>query len=341
MFTTKDLGFEKDLTMAIPLLNEKVRDGITKFKTELSANPRIQTVSAASFHPGSNGFYQNLKTGSQGNSDLSMIDWMSVDQSFIEAFNLEILRGSNFSNSSASSDQFGYIINESAMAALGWDNPVGMPIEVIYEGPIIGVVSDFHFKTLHEEIQPLAMCVFPGEFKYLYVKLKPEAILGSINYVKNTWDKFFANHPFQYSFLDDDLKNQYVEETKTRLIFNILSIVVIIISCLGIFGISTISTTKRKTEISIRKINGATNFNIVLMIAKEYSFWVCLAAILAFPVAYFSIEYWLKDFAYRITNIWHFIVIAGLLTLVLVLLVITWQTMKAANSNPKEALRYE
>ena len=216
-----------------------------------------------------------------------------------------------------------------------------MPFDVVAGGNVIGVVNDFNFLSLHEEIQALAICIFPSEFRYLYIKLKPDNIEGTISFIKDKWENFVPGQAFKYSFLDQNLKYQYQSEIRTRTIFNIISFAILLLACLGIFGISTLTTSNRTQEICIRKVNGAKSISIVLMIMKEFTIWVFLAFIAAFPIAYYFMDHWLKNFTYRISAVWEYIVVAGILTLLLVLVTISWQTIKAAKKNPQEILRYE
>lgn len=337
----KDLGFDKDIIVVVPFLKQETQSRLQAFKSELINHAGITSVSATSYSPGEKGFYQNIHLNSEHNSDIYMIHWIAADQSFLETIGLEIIEGENFRTSSPGKEVNGYILNQAAVDEIGWEHPIGMPIDIVHSSPIIGVVNDFHFQSLHEEIEPLALCEFPDEYKYVYIKLEPHNLQASISLIRGKWGELIQNQAFEYSFLDQNLKSLYDSEIRIRSIFNIMSFAILIIACLGIFGISILSASHRSQEICIRKVNGAESSNIVLMIMKEYTVWIGIAFVIACPIVFYFMDKWLSHFAYRIQISWFLIALAGFFTLLLVLLTISWHSIKAANKNPREVLRYE
>ena len=335
----KDLGFGKDTVMVLPFIKEEARSKLQLVRSELMDHPGILGVAATSYSPDEKGLFQNIKCSWE--TDLDMINWISADSGMIETLGLEIAEGENFRGNVSGNEFSGYILNKTAVEAMGIEDPIGRSIDIIAEGPVVGIVKDFHFKSLHDEIQPLAICTYPDEYKYLYIKLDPSRIQESVTFIGGKWNELVQGEDFKFSFLDQILKDLYDDEYRTQRIFNIMSLVILVIACLGIFGISILSTSHRTREISIRKVNGAEVRDIVFLIMKEYIVWIVISLAIAAPIVYYYLSYWLRRFAYRLPVSWPLIILAGFIILAFVLLTTSWYTFKAARRNPKEFLRYE
>ena len=339
----KPLGFKMDYVLKIPI-NDTFRQRFDSYKNLLLKNPDILNVTTAQSVPYDN----DWKTG---------IDWRAKDPNFapvfrytlseldyIETFDMEIVQGRNYSKN-FSTDKSNYIINEAAAKYMNMENPIDEKIRFWgREGNIIGVVKDFHHVSLHRDIIPqiiVANPAFSGLWKYFFVKVNALNVSNTIDYIRTTSKKFAPEYPFEFSFLDNDINILYESEQKLSKIISYFAFLAIFIACLGLFGLATFLTEQRTKEIGIRKVVGASIPAIITLLSKEFTRWVLLANIIAWPIAYFAMNKWLQNFAYRIgLTIWPFL-LAGLAALAIALMTISWQAIKAARSNPVESLRYE
>ena len=235
-----------------------------------------------------------------------------------------------------------YIINETAAKAIGLESAVGKKFATGRTGgQIIGVVEDFHFAPLHSKIEPLALKLDPDYLKVLSVRTNSFDISNTLTFIQNKWKKVFLDFPFVFSFLDKRIESMYETEMKLGQSFNYFTLIAILLSCLGLLGLASYMVEKKTKEIGIRKVLGATAPNILLLLTKEFTKFVFLANLIAWPFAYFAMNKWLQNFAYRINlGLWMFI-IPTLLALFMALLTISYQSIKAATANPVDSLRYE
>lgn len=268
-----------------------------------------------------------------------------VDPDFIETFDIELVDGRDFSKSLATDEKSAFILNASAAEQFGWASAIGKQMawtrDLNDKKTVIGVIKDFHFRSLHERIEPLILQLRENVFYFMYVKLRSENIEGSLALVKNTWKTFFPDRPFEFFFLEDDIDAMYKSEQKMGQLFRYASLLAVFIACLGLFGLVSFATEQRTKEIGIRKAIGATVTNIVLLLSKEFLKWVAVANVIAWPIAYFAMNMWLRDFAYRARmNLWLF-VLSTVLAFVIALVTVSTQTIKAALANPVNTLRYE
>jgi putative ABC transport system permease protein len=233
------------------------------------------------------------------------------------------------------------VINEEAAKILGFNNPVGETITSSSGSKlnIIGVVKDFHIQSLHYKIGPLIMQL--GESNNFYVKMKPDRIISTVEFIKKTFKSFDPGLPIDFHFLDDDYDNLYRTEKRMGKIFGYFSFLAIIISCLGLIGLSSFMTERRTKEIGIRKINGAKSIEIFSLLSGEYIIWVMISILIACPIAWYAMHKWLQNFAYRISVGWWIFALSGVLALIIALLTVSWQSYRAAGINPVESLRYE
>jgi putative ABC transport system permease protein len=246
-------------------------------------------------------------------------------------------------------DRNSIILNETAVAALGIENPIGKRLirgSLAAGGSeyftIIGIVKDFHFESLHRKIRPLAMYLLSDEnSRYVSVRLRPENIPQTLAFIKKKWNGLVPGQPIEYFFLDDDFDRLYKAEKKVGRLFLTFAIVSVLVACLGLFGLASFTAEKRTKEIGIRKVLGATVPNIVILLTKEFSKWILLANIIAWPIAYFAMNRWLQNFAYRISiGPWIFF-LAAFMALLIALFTVSYKALKAAVANPADALKYE
>jgi putative ABC transport system permease protein len=233
------------------------------------------------------------------------------------------------------------VINEEAERVLGFKNTIGQAITYPSgkKVNIIGVVNDFHFKSLHHKIGPLIMGI--GASNVFYVKIKHDNISSTIESIRKTYDSFKPVLPLNFHFLDDDFDNLYQTEQRIGKIFGYFSLLAIIISCLGLIGLSSFMIQRRTKEIGIRKINGAKSTEIFSLLSGEFIIWVMVSIIISYPIAWYIMNKWLQNFAYRINISWWVYAVAGVIALLVALLTVSFQSFKAASKNPVEALRYE
>ena len=241
------------------------------------------------------------------------------------------------------------VLNESALKLLGWENPLGKKINNWAENrgifDVIGVISDYHYESLHQEVRPMALFLIGGYFQrtpqYISARLTTEEVSETIDFAKRSWNSFAPNMPFEYFFLDEDYDNLYMNEMQTRKLFTIFSCLAIFIACLGLFGLASFIADRKTREIGIRKVFGASVPGIVISLNRNFTIWVLIASILACPAAWFVMKKWLENFTYKTGISWWIFVVAALLALIIAWLVVTVQSYRAALRNPAESLKYE
>lgn len=342
----KNLGFNKDSIIVIPY-NQQLLQNISLYKEKLLINPNIVSVSAASNLPID--IEQSLTLNWRGGSKEGIKSkYILVDQNFINVFDLQILEGRNFQDGSISDLREGYIINETALNRMDFEFPIGKKISIgekgspyYHEGKIIGIVKDFHFKSLKQEIEPLFMRIMPHRNTHIFIKAKPGAMASVMAFIEETSKAMAPNIPFEFSFLDDAVTEMYDTEKKLSHLITIFSVIAIVISCLGLFGMTSFTAEQRTLEIGIRKIMGASVAGIAFLLSKEYSRNILIATIIAYPIASYTLNKWLQNYAYQVHLDFWMLAAATIITLGFSLLATSYQTIKAALANPIKALRYE
>jgi len=337
----KKLGFNKEHVVNIPLYDEEALNKIETIKNEFLQNPYILSASASGYLPGRVVYNQSFWYEGANEDRNHMIQWIAVDHDFLRTYEIELVDGRNFSKKFPSDIDQAYILNEAAVKEIGWESPLGKQFKIIKKGIVIGVIKDFHFKSLHQKLEPLALCVYPGAFEYLAVRIRPENIPSTLNFLQEKWQKLVPNQIFQFSFLDEDYDNLYRAETRLSKIFSYITFFAIIIACLGLFGLTALVTELRTKEIAVRKVLGASIAGIAVLLSREFLKLVLAANIIAWPVAWYAVNKWLDNFSYRTDlGIWIFF-IAGILVLVIALAAVSYQSIRAAAANPIDLLRYE
>jgi putative ABC transport system permease protein len=257
---------------------------------------------------------------------------------------IKIAAGRNFSSLSGNDDSDTILINEESARRFGWDNPVGKTIRNLSDNKtkkIIGVVRDFHLRSLHYGISPLYIDYVPSRFRFISIKLIPGDISKTLAFLNKKWQEIDPEHTFEYFFLDKTFDSQYKAEDRLIRIFSYFTFLAIFIGCSGLFGLSSYTSEQRTKEIGIRKALGASISGITLLLSKEFTKWVLMANLIAWPLAYLAMNRWLQNFAYRINIGLGTFVLSALLAFIIALLTIGYQAVKAARANPVDALRYE
>ena len=336
----KKLGYNKD---NIGYFMFPIRPGDPKLealKKELCNNPDIVSVtkgnSPINLEATSGGY---TWAGKKAGDDV-LFHRLDTDEDYAKTFQLELKDGRFFS-SEFPTDNTAVVINEKAAEVMGLKNPVGEVLTTPRGAKltIVGVLKDFHIQSLHYKIEPLI--VKKGASNNLFVKMKPDHIPATVESINKTFKSFNPGLPLDFHFLDDDFDNLYRTEQRMSKIFGYFSLLAIIISCLGLIGLSLFMTELRTKEIGIRKVNGAKSFEIFSLLSKEYIVWVLVSILIASPIAWFAMHRWLENFAYKTELSWWIFALTGLLALGIALLTVSWQSWKAATRNPVEALRYE
>ena len=338
---SKDLGFIKEQVVVIKdayLLNQQVK----AFKQELMTSTSVICVSGSFNFPGA-AFDGNVHKPEGASDDRAVsLSVMFADYDFIDTMGMEIIAGRNFSEEYAT-DPNAYILNETAVSLLGLTNPVDSRItdnDRIYT--VVGVMKDFHFKSLHHEISPVVYIGNPGDRAgFLSVRIQPENISVTLSFLEQKWEEFTGGQPFNYSFLDDDLADQYDAEQNTKQISAIFSALAVLIGCLGLFGLAAFMAEQRTKEIGIRKVLGASVSNIAILMVKDYIKLVGFAFLIGSPVAYFLMIRWIQNFAYATDVRLDSFLLAGALALGIALLTVSFQAIKAGIAEPVDSLRYE
>jgi putative ABC transport system permease protein len=340
----RKLGLMSEQVMAIPIKDTLMQMNYRSVKIELLTDNRILKASAVSNLPGQN-FNQNPIQW-KGDDDQLNVSELSVDHDFFDVLGIKMKDGRSFSLDMESDEEVAFILNEEAASFYDWDSPIEQEVtwyddEITREGKVIGVVENFHFQSLHKTIEPLIIHLEPDVFNFFLVKISPVEIPESIAHLKNVYQKLDPNNDFTYFFLDDDFNKLYRAEERIETVIAYFTVLSIFISCLGLFGLSAYEAERRTKEIGIRKVNGATMMNIITLLSRDFSRWVIIAFIVACPFGFMIMNNWLKNFAYQISiSGWSFF-IAGALIIIIGLIAVSFQAIKAARRNPIEALRYE
>ncbi|MCK4758783.1 MAG: ABC transporter permease [Candidatus Aminicenantes bacterium] len=343
---TMDMGINKSHVINMELRGN-LRNQYGTIKTELLRNPDILVVSAT------NGSFSKRfgsdSIGWEGKPEDKRIFMSihSVDFDYQKIFDIKMTQGRYFSRDYPTDRSDGIIVNETAAKIMGMESPIGkriscsIPFSSQKSGTIIGVAKDFHFRSLHEKIDPLVLVIAPGWFTDAYIRMKPENVPETLGFIEKTIKKFAPDFPFEYSFLDEDIDNLYKTEQRIGNLVRYGTFLAIFIACLGLFGLASFTAEKRTKEIGIRKVLGASISGIVLLLTKEFTKWVILANLIAWPIAYFVMSIWLQNFAYHVNiGIWTFL-FSSALALVTALITVSFQAVKTAASNPVDSLRYE
>ncbi len=337
---SKELGYTKENIFTFNLrgdLNEKYA-GI---KNELLAQAGVLDVTSASAN------IVNFSTttgdtdwdGKAPNSSF-MVNAISVDINFKDMLGMELAEGAFFTGSKA--DSAHYILNEAAVKAIGLTDPIGKRFSLWRtEGKVIGVMKDFHYSSIHEKIEPLVMVHWPQWSGSIYVKTTGADASQAIAAAEQIWKKFEPSYPFNYRFMDETYDNLYKADQRTGKLFNYFAGITILVSCLGLFGLAAFTAEQRTKEIGIRKVLGASVPGIVGLLSKDFLKLVLLANLIAWPVAWWAMSKWLEDFAYRITIDPGMFIMAAIVAILIALVTVSFQAIKAAIANPVKSIRTE
>ncbi len=339
--TKGDLGYDQDHLLTVRMRGGFLED-YENIKQDLMQNPNVLSISAG-LPPSSLGWASTDLDweGKDPDGEIGMNRY-NVDYGYIETMGMEMADGRSFSREYSTDATQGYMLNEEAIKVMGLENPVGKRFSYEgREGTIVGVVRNFHQKSMHKPIYPLAMQINPEELKYMCIRLMPEGAPGIISFLGQRWLETANQYLFEYRFMDETLNNFYRSERRMGVIFRWSTILAISISCLGLFGLATFAAERRTKEIGIRKVLGASVANILKLLSQEIVLLVLIANVIAAPVAYYAMLQWLQNFVFRIDISWSVFGLTAVTALMIAIATVSFQAVKAALSNPVDALRYE
>ena len=341
-----DLGFDKNNIVVISNVNNPLGNQLEAFKEKLRIQSCVSDITVSTGIPPNFGFGDYYKMPGRGNEQLMLVSYMT-DEDFLKTMGIQLQEGRGFL-SDHPTDATSVIMNETAVKRFGISDPIGKTINYPSKGDytIIGVIKDFNFMDLHSPILPFALFnrrsnSYRIPDSYVVVRLMGADLVGDVSMLESTWKSFTNNAPFEYSFMDQNLAQQYTSEKNLARTFLTFSVLAIFIACLGLLGLSAFVTEQRTKEIGIRKVLGASIPEIVVLLSKEFMKWVLIANVIAWPLAYYAMNEWLQNFAYRANiGVWVFIA-SGVLSLIVALITVSSHAIKAATANPVESMRYE
>jgi putative ABC transport system permease protein len=339
----KDTGFDKAQVVVLPM-TEQMQQHFDAIREDLSTYPEIKGVTASTRKLGNPLWRNQLFFEGKNPEEQWISPYMTVDYDFLSFYRIKLLQGRDFSPEYADDNNSrSYIINETLAKQIGWENPIGQKFKIgdLDWGKVIGVVKDFNFRSLHHKIEPVAFYVYRPWLFNMSVRIGTKDMSRTLGYLEEKLQPYRGEQPFLYSFLDEDFARLYQNEEKSRRIFGIFSLLAIVISCLGLLALASFTAEQKTKEIGIRKILGSSVVDIMVMLSWRFTKWVILANIIALPVAWYVMNRWLQNFAYRIqTGIDTFVVASGA-ALLFSLVTVSFKVFHAASANPIDSIRYE
>jgi putative ABC transport system permease protein len=339
----RNLGFDKEQIITVYTMDRNLERNTEPLKQELMNYPGITGVSVSLDLPSTVRRSSTIKWVEQGEERELGMSYSFVDFDFFNVYDIGIVEGRTFSEDFSLDKTQAIVINETAARELGWENPVGRQLTLQgQERMVIGVINDFHFHSLHQEIDPLVF-MYHGNWQidYFSIKVRPSDISSTIGFIEEKFKKFSPEFPFQYAFLDERIDRIYKAEQKLGQSFNIFTLIALAIACLGLIGLASFISEQKRKEISIRKILGADVQSILVLVSREYVKCIAVAAVIAWPVGYLIMDRWLQNFVYRTSLGVGVFVLSGVLAFAFAMLTVSYQSIKAAVSNPVDSLRYE
>ena len=336
----QDLGFEGEHVAVMNVPGGKIEMA----KAQFEQHPGIVSLAAASDVPPDHYFRSAPIIPERAQERTEWMRVIAVDYNLIETLGLELVAGRNFSPAFGTDEEEALILTEKAVAALGWNSPadaLGKYCEIDGERAVVGVIKDFHFESLHSPLEPMAFQFRPGWTEILVLRMHSGQIPETLQFLKEKWAQLFPNWPFEYQFVDENFGRAYRVEEKTGKIVGIAALLAIGVASLGLFGLTSFTTRQRTKEIGIRKVLGASVPNIVALLSKEIGWLVAGANAAAWPAAYFVMQEWLENFAYKIDLGPGMFVLGGVLAFAIAGTTTAYLTIKAAFGNPIDLLRYE
>lgn len=345
----KDLGFNDKNIVRVPLHSESLKAASGRLAHLWESNDGVEFIASGECTPGTGEFIQSAfyVESAQGDMEEHLLLTFDVDQHYLPSLGVQLLDGRNFSLEFPADSLDAVIVNQTLVNKMGWENPLGKRIDIlvnedfrIRNARVIGVTQDFHIRSLHEKIEPMVL-TFNVVNQFMLVKVKEKEVKATLKFMHEIWDKYITEAPFDYSFVDDDLREYYIEDERKGKIFAVFSGITILIACLGLFGLASFTASQRKREISIRKVNGATFSDIIFLVAKDYLVLIGISILVAWPFAYYFVVNWLQNFAYSVSIKPATFVLTAIVTVIITILTISFHATRAAFTNPVNPLKME
>jgi len=345
----QNLGFNQEQMLVLPIRGDvSISSNYEQIKNEFQAHPAIGEVAASGSVPGRDISKYSYSTSLIGEADDKSQDmyYLFADFDFLKTYGIGLVAGRPFDKKITTDAKAAFMINEKAVKAFGWATPeeaIGKKLDAGFgrEGEITGVYKDFHYQSLQLPIDPLVLAIKPDDFSHLNLRLNTKDLPATMAFVQTKWQELFPNNPYEYFFLDSEFNRQYEADEKTGRTFLVFTSIAICIACLGLFGLATFVARQRTKEIGVRKVLGASVTSIVGLLSKDFVKLILISFVIATPAAYLLIDKWLENFATRISIGWLTFVIAGSAILVIALVTVSFQAIKAALANPVISLRSE
>ncbi|MCB0567328.1 MAG: ABC transporter permease [Phaeodactylibacter sp.] len=335
------LGFDKEQVIVLNRANALGKQ-YSAFFGHLNRLPAVKVATAAQFLPGKEFDSTVFEPEQPSNYQQTSLTYAFIDAHFVDALQLQLAAGRNFSAEMAT-DSNAVLLNQAAVSKLGWKEPIGKKITMGGQPPfqVVGVVEDFHFRSLHHEIEPIVLMMAAWNLPYFAVRLNPGDVEAHIQSIRSAWHEFAPDTPFDYTFLSEDYAQLYDSEQRMGRVFTIFSVLAIFIACLGLFGLAAFMAVRRTKEIGIRKVLGASTTGIVGLLSRDFLRLVLFSFLIAAPIAWYGMNKWLQGFAYRVELQWWVFALAGILVVAIAFLTVSYQSIRAALADPAEALRSE
>jgi putative ABC transport system permease protein len=340
---TKELGFDRENVVTVEKITQKIRSSFQSLKAELLQNPNIITVAGSQSVPGINRSLQNCYRQGDDPRNAIMIHENRVLHDYVNTFGITITEGRDF-DPKMSTDTASVLLNQQAVQKLGLTDPIGAKV-VVWQFPctVIGVMADYNFLSLHEEIDPLALTMYEKWFNRISVRMRPDNITETMDFIRERFKEVDPNYTFEYVFVDESFTKMYDKESRVNNMITSAAVLAIIISILGLYALTSFTLARKVKEIGIRKAMGASEGNIIMLLFGDLSRWITVGNLIAWPLAIWAITRWMQNFAFRISllDYWWVFVTGGFVALLVGALTIIVQALKAARTNPVQALRYE
>ncbi len=347
LIRTKNLGFDRDQVLVLPL-NDEIRRKEEVIRNEVTQYPGVVSMSLSEQVPGRAGNGSGYIMEGMEERDGSYR--LFIDREFLKTYRIELAAGRDFSADRPRDSEDAFLVNEYFVRARGMKSAseaLGKTLSVFHagkekKGTIIGVVKDFHIMSLHNNIQELFLTIMPADkMNFVSVRIGGGDLNNTLSFLRSVWAREAPAYPFDYYFVDDDFDRIHRADQQTGQVFAVFAGLALLAACLGLFGLASYAAEQRTKEVGIRKVLGASIPGVISLLAREFTIMVAAAVLLSWPIAYFTMNQWLEEFAYRTEISWWVFLLAGGLALVIALLTVSIQALRAARANPVEALRYE
>ena len=339
----RDMGYDRNQIVIMETHDKSVRRNIQAIKETLRQYAGIVSVSTSHLLPNNIDEHTTARWPGAQSDEMFSIYYNMADYDFVDLYGIKLVQGRNFSREFPADEKGAFLVNETAVKRGGWAAPIGR--ELIHwqgqTGKIVGVMKDFHYRSLHQPIEPLYVFLNQADFSYLSIKIKSDRIPEVIGAIKSVMKRFSPDYPFEYTFFDEVFARAYQTEQRMMTIFGIIAMLSILVACLGLFGLASFAAEQRTKEIGIRKVLGASDARIFILLSREFLKWVLLSSVIAWPIAYTISQKWLQNFSYHVRLSIGVFIASLALSFLIALLTVSSQSIKAALARPVKSLKYE